>query len=45
MEYNGFTIVQHYGQWKVIVNCFTEVLCDTKEEAIDYCDKMRTRMI
>ena len=38
MEYNGFTIVQHFGQWKVIIDSFTEILCDTEEEVKAYID-------
>ena len=41
MSYNGFTIVRHFGQWKVIVDCFTEVLCNSKQEAMDYCDNLK----
>lgn len=38
MEYKGFSILHHYEQWKLIIDCFTEVLCDTKEEAMAYID-------
>lgn len=38
MRYNGFSILHHFGQYKVIIDVFTEVLCNTKEEAMAYID-------
>lgn len=43
MEYKGFSILKHFGQYKVIVDHFTEVLCNSKEEAMQYCDKHKKR--
>ena len=44
MEYKGFSILHHFGQYKVIIDAFTEILCDTEDEAMQYIDA-RTRMI
>ena len=38
MRYKGFSILKHFGQYKVIVDVFTEVLCDTEDEAMAYID-------
>ena len=38
MLYKGFSILHHFCQYKVIIDVFTEVLCDTKEEAMAYID-------
>ena len=38
MEYKGATILHHFGQYKVIIDVYTEYLFDTEEEAIQYID-------
>lgn len=38
MQYKGYTILHHFGQYKVIIDVFTEYLFDTEEEATQYID-------
>ena len=38
MEYKGFSILHNFGQYKVIIDAFTEILCDTEDEAMQYID-------
>lgn len=38
MQYKGFTILHHFGQYKVIIDVYTEYLFDTIKEATQYID-------
>ena len=38
MYYKGYSILHHFGQYKVRLDSLTEILFDTEEEAIKYVD-------